>query len=209
MLKEIEQRLPADFSNLEDVTYLEPFVGGGSVLFHMLQSHKNITRAVINDINQVLMATYKLIKKNPEELQRAVSLLEREYNSLNSIDAKSEFYYRTRTTYNNMAVITNMTIALFVFLNHTCFNGLYRENIKGLFNVPHGRYEKVRICDMTNLAQIHVALQKVEILCGDFSHVFENINAYPNIFIYIDPPYRPVGKNTTMFTQYDKSGFGD
>lgn len=209
LLKDIEQRLPADFSNLEDVTYLEPFVGGGSVLFHMLQSHKNITRAVINDINQVLMATYKLIKENPEELHRAVCLLEREYNSLNSIDAKSEFYYRTRITYNNMAVVTNMTIALFVFLNHTCFNGLYRENIKGLFNVPHGKYEKVSICDMTNLAQIHAALQKVEILCGDFSHVFENINAYPNIFIYVDPPYRPVGKNTTMFTQYDKSGFGD
>lgn len=214
LLKEIEQRLPADFNEWEDVTYVEPFVGSGSVLFHMLGHHPNISHAVINDINKVLMASYEAIRDNPDEVYGSLELLENEYNSLKSISAKSSFYYLCRNHFNGYKdSLSKFTVTLFLFLNHTCFNGLYRENAKGLFNVPHGKYEKVKICDRTNLIQLSQVLQKVDIRCGDFSEMLTDMipkaEQCRRHFIYTDPPYRPVNREATMFTQYDKSGFGD
>lgn len=214
LLYEIERRLPADFHEWEDVTYVEPFVGSGSVLFHMLKLHPNITHAVINDINKVLMASYEAIRDNPDEVYGSLELLENEYNSLKSISAKSNFYYLCRDHFNGYKEsLSRFSVTLFIFLNHTCFNGLYRENARGLFNVPHGKYEKIRICDRANLTQLSQVLQKVDIRCGDFSGMLSDMihesDQPGKHFIYADPPYRPINRKASMFTQYDKSGFGD
>lgn len=208
LLKEIEQRLPVDFDEWEDVTYVEPFVGGGSVLIRMLQKHKNIKRAIINDINSVLMHSYIRIKDNPTNIIATLSELKQEYYKLHDDVAREEFYYRIRKTFNQMRFEEEHKVAFFIFLNHTCFNGLYRENKNGSFNVPHGRYKKPVIFEEDNLLGLHQLLQSVEINCGDFSEIFTSLRDNPT-FIYIDPPYRPVSKNVTMFTQYDKSGFTD
>lgn len=207
-LKEIERRLPIDFDNWEDVTYVEPFVGGGSVLFHMLQRHKNIKKAIINDINSVLMNSYKRIKENPLNIMATLSELKHEYYKLQEDVAREDFYYRVRKTFNQMRFEDEQKVAFFIFLNHTCFNGLYRENKNGEFNVPHGRYKKPIIFEEDNLLKLHQVLQSVEINCGDFSEIFTSLGDNPT-FIYIDPPYRPVSKEVTMFTLYDKSGFTD
>ncbi len=207
LLKEIEQRLPVGFSGWENVTYVEPFVGGGSVLFHMLRKHKNISKAIINDINEVLMQTYRQIKSDPIGIIAGLKSLIEEYNHLKTEQAKEDFYYRTRDLYNQVVQPDDQHIVFFLFLNKTCFNGLYRENKSGDFNVPFGRHESIRF-DEQNFFDVHEALQKVEIFCGQFDSVFQEFkNGF--YFVYIDPPYRPVNKNMTMFTQYDKSGFTD
>lgn len=149
MLKEIEQRLPVGFSGWEDVTYVEPFVGGGSVLFHMLRTHKNISKAIINDINEVLMQTYRQIKSDPISIIAGLKSLIEEYNHLKTGQAKEDFYYRTRDLYNKVVYPDEQYIVFFLFLNRTCFNGLYRENKSGDFNVPFGRHESIRFDEQT------------------------------------------------------------
>lgn len=207
LLKEIEQRLPVGFGGWENVTYVEPFVGGGSVLFHMLRTHKNISKAIINDINEVLMKTYRQIKYDPRGIVAELKFLIEEYNNLKTGQAKEDFYYRTRDLYNKIVHEDEQHIVLFLFLNKTCFNGLYRENKSGDFNVPFGRREYIRFNEQ-NFFDVHEALQKVDIFCGQFDNVFQEFDN-DRYFVYIDPPYRPVGKNMTMFTQYDKTGFTD
>lgn len=208
LLKEIERRLPADFDEWEDATYIEPFVGGGSVLFHMLDKHKNITRAVINDINPVLMLTYEHIKDNPSHILTSLLSLRSEYCSITDEKAREDFYYWARKTFNSMRFDDEQKVSFFIFLNHTCFNGLYRENGAGEFNVPHGRYKSPTVFEENNFWSLHECLQKVEINCDDFGEILRTIRNAPT-FIYMDPPYRPVSKEVTMFTLYDKSGFKD
>lgn len=208
LLKEIEQRLPVDFDEWENVTYVEPFVGGGSVLFHMLKNHKNISKAIINDINPVLIRSYQCIKEDPRGIIETLDKLKQDYEKIINEKAREEFYYRVRETFNSMIFEDIQKVAFFIFLNHTCFNGLYRENRNGEFNVPHGRYQNPSIFKENNLLELHYVLQKVEIYCGDFSEIFTLLNSEPT-FVYLDPPYRPINKGMTMFTQYDKSGFTD
>ncbi len=208
LLKEIEQRLPTDFGKWENATYVEPFVGGGSVLFHMLEKHKNISRAVINDINPVLMRSYQQIKEDPSPILSSLNSLREEYCGIADDKIREEFYYRVRNTFNEIRFEDEQKVAFFIFLNHTCFNGLYRENGLGEFNVPHGRYKSPSIFIEDNFWALHQCLQKVEINCGDFGEIFKSLRGVPT-FIYIDPPYRPVSKEITMFTLYDKSGFRD
>ncbi len=208
MLKAIERRLPADFNTWEEATYVEPFVGGGSVLFHMLENHKNISRAVINDINPVLMHTYHWIKKEPTSIMDTLRILKDEYLRLSGDKVREAFYYRVRDTFNNMRFEDGQKVAFFIFLNHTCFNGLYRENKSGEFNVPHGRYKSPSIYEEENIMALHEVLQKVEIYCGDFDKIWSSLHDNPT-FLYIDPPYRPISKKVSMFTRYDKSGFTD
>ena len=208
LLKEIERRLPTDFNTWEDVVYVEPFVGGGSVLFHMLKKHNNISKAVINDINPVLMHAYQKIKQAPMSIMDTLVALRNEYNSISTDKAREEFYYRVRKTFNEMRFEDEQKVAFFIFLNHTCFNGLYRETRSGDFNVPHGRYKSPSIFEEENIMTLHKALQKVEINCGDFAEIWNSLENNPT-FIYIDPPYRPISKQVTMFTLYDKSGFTD
>lgn len=207
LLKEIEQRLPVDFDEWENVAYVEPFVGGGAVFCHMLQKHSNISKVIINDINDVLIGAYRFIKDNPQPLISGLKELEEEYNSLDIHDRENK-YYELRDAFNNNKRINLYKIILFLFLNQTCFNGLYRENSKGDFNVPHGRYKTHPLYNEANLWEFHDALQNVDILQGSFENVGRDLKN-DHVFFYLDPPYRPILEKGNMFTMYDRTGFND
>ena len=205
LLNDIKKSLPHDFSQRDEVTYVEPFVGGGSVLFWILQEYPNITKAVINDINAELICTYRAVKNNVESLISELNRLQTEYLSLDEAGRK-EYFLTQREFFNKKETSDVETAALFIFLNRTCFNGLYRVNSKGVFNVPHGRYAHPKICDEGTLRADSIVLQKVEILCGDFSQTGKYAN--DNVLYYLDPPYRPL-TSTSAFTSYAKEGFND
>ena len=206
LLEQLDNLLPADFAKLKDVTYIEPFVGGGAMLFYMLQKYSNIGHAVINDINSDLTTCYKTVKENPEELICSLMDIQKSFYALESEDERKEFFITVRDRYNekNLNPIENTT--KFFFLNRTCFNGLYRVNKKGLFNVPFGKYEKPLICDAETIRKDSLLLQNVEILNGDFERTIEYANN--NTLFYFDPPYRPIS-NTSSFTDYTKESFND
>lgn len=205
LIGEIGQALPICLPYKTDVTYVEPFVGGGAVLFWILQQYPNITKAVINDINPHLIATYRAVKEQPEKLIAQLKALQSEYLPLGEEDRK-KYYLDKRDIYNASPLSEIETAALFIFLNRTCFNGLYRVNSKGKFNVPHGRYANPKICDEETIWADSFILQKVEILCGDFAET--GIYASPNALFYFDPPYKPLSK-TSSFNSYAKEEFDD
>lgn len=208
LLKEIEQRLPKELHEWDNFTYIEPFVGGGAVLFHMLNNHSNIDRVIINDINETLMEAYQIIRDDPSELITTLKYIENEYLSLSSIIEKSKYYYKQRDLYNSDNCSKLEKVSLFLFLNRTCFNGLYRENNDGKFNVPHGKYSSLIICLEQDLWDAHKALQNVEIHTGNFNKLDLDINC-KHAFFYLDPPYKPASATSSMFTAYDRSGFND
>ena len=205
LLDDIKKSLPKDLDKRGSLTYVEPFVGGGAVLFWILQEYPNITKAVINDINAELICTYRVIKNDVDSLIAELSRLQAEYLPLSAEDRK-EYYLAQRALFNTKNTTDVQTAALFIFLNRTCFNGLYRVNSKGEFNVPHGKYSNPRICDEATLRADSVLLQKVEILCGDFAQTGEY--AGQNVLYYFDPPYRPLTE-TSAFTSYATGGFDD
>lgn len=205
LLEDIKKALPMDLSQRKNVTYIEPFVGGGAVLFWILQEYPNITRAVINDINAELICTYRVIQNSVERLIDELGQLQEHYLPLNA-DARKEFFMTQRERFNEAEKTEVETAALFIFLNRTCFNGLYRVNSKGKFNVPHGRYSNPKICDAETLMADAALLQRVEILCGDFAQTGRY--AGENVIYYFDPPYRPL-TDTSAFTSYSKNGFDD
>ena len=205
LLDDIKKTLPHNLSQIKDVTYIEPFVGGGAVLFWILQEYPNITRAIINDINEELICTYRVIKSDVENLILELTRIQTEYLALDEI-ARKDYFLSLRERYNEKNNSDIETAALFIFLNRTCFNGLYRVNSKGKFNVPHGRYTNPKICDEETLRADSAVLQRVEILCGDFSQTGKY--ADDNVLYYFDPPYRPL-TDTSAFTSYAKEGFDD
>ena len=205
MLGEIEKSLPDNFASIEDVVYVEPFVGGGAVLFWLLQRYSNISRAIINDINSDLINVYSVVKVSPDKLVRELQQLESAYIRLGAQERK-DYYAEQRSLFNEKSASKEVMAALFVFLNRTCFNGLYRVNAKGAFNVPHGKYANPKICDERNIWAVSELLQRVEILCGDFSKTLEY--ASNKSLFYIDPPYKPLTE-TSSFTSYAKEGFND
>lgn len=205
LLDEVKKSLPRDFSTRQHITYVEPFVGGGAVMFKLLQEYPNIERAIINDINEELICTYRVIKENVEVLIKSLAVIQSEYLPLSSDDRKSYFIAK-RSLFNAKKITPLETAALFIFLNRTCFNGLYRVNSKGEFNVPHGKYVNPRICDADNLRACSKVLQKVEILCGDFAETGRY--AGPDTLYYFDPPYKPITE-TSSFTSYTRGGFDD
>lgn len=205
MLDEVKKSLPRDFATRQHVTYVEPFVGGGAVMFWILQAYPNIEYAVINDINEELICTYRVIKESVEELISALSRIQEEYIPQNT-ETRKDYYMAKRALFNTKRISPVDTAALFIFLNRTCFNGLYRVNSKGEFNVPHGKYANPRICDADNLRACSKVLKKVEILCGDFAETGRY--AGPDTLFYFDPPYKPITE-TSSFTSYAKEGFDD
>lgn len=205
LLDDIKKSLPHNFSQRKGVTYVEPFVGGGAVLFWILQEYPNITKAIINDINEELICTYRVIKNDVENLIIELKRLQTEYLPLDE-GSRKKYYLTQRECFNRKDNSELETAALFIFLNRTCFNGLYRVNSKGKFNVPHGRYSNPKICDEKTLRADSVVLQRVEILCGDFAQT--GIYAGDNVLYYFDPPYRPLTE-TSAFTSYSKDGFDD
>ena len=205
LVHEIDARLPQDMAAREDVVYVEPFVGGGAVLFWILQKYPNIARAVINDINPDLITAYEVVKHTPERLVSVLRVLQREYCGLTD-GARREFFMEQRERFNRGDKTTLDTAALLIFLNKTCFNGLYRVNSRGQFNVPHGRYANPKICDEDTIMADSELLQRVEITCGDFADSVRYAGA--ETIYYFDPPYKPLSK-TSSFTSYSTESFGD
>lgn len=205
LLDDIKKSLPYDLSLRNDVTYVEPFVGGGAVMFWILQEYPNIKKAIINDINTELICTYSVIKSDVENLITELAQIQYEYLSLDNAYRKNYFLSK-RELFNEKKCSNVKTAALFIFLNRTCFNGLYRVNSKGAFNVPHGKYTNPKICDEETLRADSAILQRVEILCGDFAQTGEY--AGDNVLYYLDPPYRPLTE-TSAFTSYSRNGFND
>ena len=206
LIDQLDMQLPADFGNWENATYIEPFVGGGAMLFYMLQRYPNIEHAVINDINPDLVTCYRTVRDNPKQLIESLADIEMAYLALETEERRKDFFMAVRERYNekNLDPIENTT--KFFFLNRTCFNGLYRVNKKGLFNVPFGKYSNPTICDPETILKDSELLQRVEILNGDFEATFEY--AQGNSFFYFDPPYRPLS-DTSSFNDYAKESFND
>ncbi len=205
LLNEVRRSLPVDLSRRKGITYVEPFVGGGAVLFWILQEFPNIEQAVINDINRELICTYSVIKNKVEELIDVLAGYQAAYQALDEDDRK-DYFLEKRNRYNEHPESDVETAALFIFLNRTCFNGLYRVNSKGAFNVPFGRYANPKICDAETLRADSELLKRVTILCGDFAQTEEYADEH-SVF-YFDPPYKPITE-TSSFTSYSKEGFDD
>lgn len=206
LIEQLEALLPADFDRKQNVTYIEPFVGGGAMLFYMLQTHPNIKYAVINDINPDLTACYEVVKNDPNHLIKSLSDIQKRYYALSNEEARKDFFLSCRERFNTKSLDKIENTTLFFFLNRTCFNGLYRVNKSGKFNVPFGKYSSPTICDAETILADSKVLQKVEILTGDFEKTFDWINS--ETFFYFDPPYRPLS-NTSSFNDYAKEPFND
>ena len=206
LIEQLEALLPADFAERENVTYIEPFVGGGAMLFYMLQTYPNIKSAVINDINPDLTLCYRVVRDNPTELIRALNAIQSEYYALRTEEERKMFFLRQRERFNSKLLDEIDNTTLFFFLNRTCFNGLYRVNKAGKFNVPFGKYSTPTICDSATIYADSKLLRKVDIMTGDFEQTFTKING--NTFFYLDPPYRPLS-NTSSFNDYSKEDFND
>lgn len=205
ILKEIEEYYP--FNERID-KYAEPFVGGGAVLFDILSRYQ-MKEVYISDVNLELINTYKVVRSDIENLIRLLTKIQDEYIPLEMQDRK-KYYLDKREKFNKITLDKNNIsldkAALMIFLNKTCFNGLFRVNKKGLFNVPSGTYKNPKICDVENLRLVSKKLKNVDINYGDYKKASEFID--DRTFVYFDPPYRPL-TNTASFTAYSKTDFAD
>ena len=207
ILSELQRYYPFDGKTI--TKYAEPFVGGGAVLFDIL-NHFELSEVYISDTNHELMNAYKIARDNVDELIAALSSFHSDYISLDD-NRRREYYLGKRDRFNEIiksgSDIANVEkAALLIFLNKTCFNGLYRVNSKGLFNVPVGAYKNPLICDESNLRAVSEKLQNVIIHCGDFEDSATFIDEHT--FVYFDPPYRPISA-TSGFTSYTEADFTD
>ncbi len=207
LLKEIERYYPFAQGNI--TKYAEPFVGGGAVLFDILSKY-DLKEVYISDINAELINSYHMIRDDIDELIKVLDKMQSEFIPLDT-DSRKSYYNDKRERFNDLKVNGNKNIniekaALMIFLNKTCFNGLFRVNKKGLFNVPMGAYKNPMICDEKNLRAVSEKLQKVTIVCGDYRESANFIDE--NTFAYFDPPYRPI-TDTASFTAYTENLFHD
>ncbi len=195
------------FYKKDSFNYVEPFIGGGAILFEVINVYKNINKVLINDINSDLINSYKCVIKNVYELVDLLKSIESEYHSLLDNDnKKKEYYYLKRSIFNKRNSNKILQTALLIFLNKTCFNGLYRVNNNNEFNVPIGSYKRPKICDEENLENISKALVNVKILNLDFEKSLSILKG--DTFFYIDPPYKPISK-TARFNSYSLNKFDD
>jgi len=183
-------------------------------MFFYLKSKYNIKKAFLSDINPDLVNAYKLIQNNPKRLIKKLKLIEENYRNMTD-QAQHDYYYEMRNKFNGQPSLfdfneksVNMIdkVSNMIFLNRTCYNGLFRQNSKGEFNVPFGRYMNPTICDEDNILEVSSSLEGVKIECIDFSRTQRYIKK--NTFVYLDPPYRPIN-DTSSFTSYDKNKFSD
>ena len=207
LLSEINKLYPVELGkNINK--YAEIFVGGGAVLFDILSKYK-LDEVYISDKNLELINTYKSIRDNVDILIKSLKGMEEQYIPLDNENRK-DYYYKKREEYNSLKInIEENNIekaVLFIFLNKTCFNGLYRVNKKGKFNVPMGAYKKPKICDEENLKNVSLTLRNVKIVYADYRKSEKFIDG--KTFVYIDPPYRPLNI-TSSFTSYTENDFND
>ncbi|MFH2020251.1 MAG: DNA adenine methylase [archaeon] len=179
-------------------TYYEPFLGGGAVFFFVSQIVKP-KKIVLSDVNHLLIELYKNVKEDPDQL---IQLLQ--VHKENHLVGKSEYYYKMRDKFNQLQNTIKKS-ALFLFLNKTCFNGLYRENSKGEFNVPIGSYKNPSIYNPDDIKRASRLLKNVELIEQDFEKILPLVKR--GDFVYMDPPYHPVSE-TSSFTSYSKDDFG-
>ena len=206
LIEEIEKMLPSDGEKVL-TKYAEPMVGGGALLFNVLSRYQ-FDELYISDINSELINAYIAIKQDVEALIERLNEMQMTFLPLDE-NGRKYYYYNVRDKFNTVKLNDSTSIekaAYFIFLNKTCFNGLYRVNRKGLFNVPMGSYKNPTICDAENIRNIHEALQNVTIVCGDYSLSKSFIDK--NTFVYLDPPYRPISE-TSAFTSYNSDAFDD
>ena len=193
LLKNLEKHFPETFG-----TYYEPFLGGGAVFFYLVHKRHRFN-AVLSDINGELIKAYRIIKEQVEDLILQLENHREQYK----INPK-KYYYHVRNDYEPSDDVERT--ARLIFLNKTCYNGLYRVNKKGKFNVPFGQYKNPKICDKKNLLTVSKVLQwsNAKLLAADYQESTKD--AEKGDFIYFDPPYQPVS-STANFTSYTQSGF--
>lgn len=205
LIDSISTFLPENIARLD--TYIEPFIGSGAVMFWLLKEYPQIKRAIINDINKDLINVYINVKENPHELISELDKIQEEYYSLTNEEEKKHYFLSKRVLFNeDTSMDTLHKSAIFIFLNRTCFNGLYRVNSKNKFNVPFGKYLNPKISDKETILADSEILQKVIILNEDYSEVNQYISG--ETFVYFDPPYKPLSK-TASFNSYSHETFDD
>jgi len=208
LLKEISAYYP--FEKDKTITkYAEPFVGGGAVLFDVLNKFSP-DEVYISDINKDLIDTYLAIRDNVDELIWRLESVDKAYLELDDAGRK-DMNMKARGRFNELKHMDRTELnpeksMIMIFLNRTCFNGLYRVNKKGDFNVPAGAYKNPQICNEDNLRAVSKKLKNVKIVCGDYKESADFID--DKTFVYFDPPYRPLTP-TANFTSYTKELFDD
>jgi DNA adenine methylase len=214
LLEQMSHYFPEGLADGSINRYIEPFIGGGAVFFYLASNYQEIQEFYLFDINPELIIAYKTIQKNVEELIEELSRIQTEYFSL-SLQEQVQYFYKIRTNFNfrkqeidihNYSFAWIQRTAQTIFLNRTCYNGLFRVNSKGYFNVPVGRYKNPKICNQENLCAVSEVLKKAVIQLGDFELSKEFSNS--STFVYFDPPYRPISK-TSNFTSYSENNFND
>jgi DNA adenine methylase len=195
LLKELLKRVPKNFNS-----YFEPFIGGGALFFEMKKQKLLAGKQIyLSDKNKELINAYKVIRDSPQKLINELLIFSKEHSK--------DFYYYIRELDRNLdfeQLKDEYKAARFIYLNKTCFNGLYRVNQKGFFNVPMGRYKNPQICSERLIFSAHEALQDTNILCGCYAKILKLVKKED--FVYFDPPYYPINK-TSNFTSYDKDDF--
>ncbi len=213
LLSQFEALYPPELKQGQTKNYVEPFIGGGAVFFDVVRKYP-IQSAHLHDVNEDLILVYLVVQQHVAPLIEALAELSGQYKKEDQT-GREAFYYRTREALNaqrQQVDLGRFTIdwitraAMLLFLNRTCYNGLFRLNSKGEFNVPTGSYRNPRICDEQNLQNASRALQIATIHLSDFEHCADVVDE--NTFVYFDPPYRPISK-TASFTSYSMYGFGD
>lgn len=213
ILVDLASEYPPQLKEGKIHNYIEPFLGGGAVFFDIAQRF-NFNKAFLRDINKDLILTYNIVKNNVSNLVEALATLQGNYYKISS-EKQSLYFYKVRELYNNSAFSTYddffckeavIRASQLIFLNRTCFNGLFRTNNKGQFNVPFGNYKRPKIADSDNLKNVSETLSIASIESSDFETIKEIIDE--NSFVYFDPPYKPISK-TSSFTTYSKSTFSD
>ena len=201
LLSDIEKNLPKEIKKRK-FNYVEPFLGGGAVFFHLVQKF-NIEKAYLNDLNNKLINTYQHVRdRNPELIQKLKKLETDYYGSSD----KKMFFLEQRESFNSSKKSVQKS-ALFIFLNKTGFNGMYRENSKGEYNIPFGQMKNPLICNKELLEKTSKLLKDKEVIFSSKS--FEKVLCKDKeVFYYLDPPYRPISI-TSSFTDYTKSVFND
>ena len=206
LLETIDSWFPPELKAGKIKTYIEPFVGSGAVFLHVAQAYP-VENFYILDINQELTLAYKVIQNSVEELIQKLLAIQEKYLSLDQEERK-DYYYQVRSQFNSTTDHNDAVTrtAQLIFLNRTCFNGLFRVNSQGDFNVPMGKYKNPRICNADNLRAIARILQRTQIVRGDFDQCQKWADA--QTFVYFDPPYRPISK-TANFNTYSSQVFDD
>jgi DNA adenine methylase len=198
LVPELEKYFPKKITR-----YFEPFIGGGAVFYEVIKSN-NLEFSLVNDINKKLITTYQQIKTRPNELISNLEKLEKEYKKKTE-EEREIFFYLIRDKYNKEKLEDSDISAYLIFLNKTCFNGMYRENSKGEYNVPFGDQRNPTICDKENLLVVSECLKNTKITNLSFEESIEDCKK--GDFIYFDPPYYPIN-GTSKFTSYSKDNFG-